>query len=35
MTDRLGAALPPTLVVAAVAGRRRSAWLLRGSVVGA
>jgi hypothetical protein len=34
MTDGLGAALTATLV-AAVAGRRRSAWLLRGGVVGA
>jgi hypothetical protein len=35
MTDGLGAALTPTLVVAAVAGRRRSARLRRGGLVGA
>jgi hypothetical protein len=35
MTDGLGAALTATLVVAAVAGWRRSAGLLRGGVVGA
>jgi hypothetical protein len=35
MSDRLGAALSPTLVVAAVVGRWRIAQLRRGGVVGA